>query len=277
LGRLEGKVAFLTGAGSGIARASAQAFSREGAKVAIAEVNVEAGRRTEQQIREAGGDALFVETDVLREDSIASAVAATVARFGRLDAMFNCVGGSSAADVSVHEADLGVWQHVIALNLLATMLCCRHGLPHIMEAGGGSIINVVSHRGLMGSERPAYAASKGGIMALTRTLAAQYSDHGVRCNAIAPGSIEKETPTKDREAMKGRSPSRTGRERIVTQKLWPFSVGVPRDIAGIAVFLASDESRMITGSTIAADGGRSSILKVHAPEGVTMDLLNPQE
>jgi NAD(P)-dependent dehydrogenase (short-subunit alcohol dehydrogenase family) len=274
MGRLDGKVAFLTGAGSGIAKASAQAMAREGAKVVIAEVNVEAGRRTEQQLRKAGGEALFVQTDVLQEDSIRQAIATTVERYDHLDVMFNCVGGSSAADVSVHEADLAVWQQVLALNLLATLLCCRHGLPHMMKAGGGSIINVVSHRGLMGSERPAYAASKGGIMALTRTLAAQYSEHGIRCNAIAPGSIEKEKPTKDREAMKGAKPSRTGRERIVTQKLWPFSVGVPGDIAGIAVFLASDESRMITGSTIAADGGRSSILKVYAPEGVTMDLLN---
>jgi len=274
MGRLDGKVAFLTGAGSGIARASAQAMAREGAKIIIAEVNAEAGRQSEQLIREAGGEALFVHTDVLKEDSIRQAIETTVERHGRLDVMFNCVGGSSAADVSVHEADLAVWQQVLALNLLATLLCCRHGLPHMMKAGGGSIINVVSHRGLMGSERPAYAASKGGIMALTRTLAAQYSEHGIRCNAIAPGSIEKDKPTKDREAMKGAKPNKTGRERIVTQKLWPFSVGVPGDIAGIAVFLACDDSRMITGSTIAADGGRSSILKVYAPEGVNMDLLN---
>lgn len=272
--RLNKKIAFLTGAGSGISRATALSFSREGAKIIIAEVNAEAGRKTEKEVKDAGGEALFIETDVLREDSIRNAIDTGAAHFGGLNVLFNCVGGSSPEDVSVHDAKLAVWQHILAINLLATVLCCRHGLPHMMKSGPGSIINIVSHRGLMGSERPAYAASKGGIMALTRTLAAQYADYGIRANAIAPGSIEKEKPTKDREAMKSKTPNKTGRERIVTHKLFPFSVGVPKDIAEIAVLLASDESRMITGSTIAADGGRSTYLKVYAPEGVTMDLLS---
>lgn len=275
IGRLNGKVAFLTGAGSGIARATALAFSREGARVIIAEINRDSGLETAQLVQEAGGEAFFVQTDVSSEDSIRSAIDQGAGHFGGLNVLFNCVGVSSVHDVDVHNATLDVWQHILTVNLLSTVLCCRYGLPHIMQAGGGSIINIVSHRGLMGSERPAYAASKGGIMALTRTLAAQYADYGIRANAIAPGSIEKDRPTPDREAMKSSNPNRRGRERIVTQKLFPFSVGIPKDIAEIAVLLASDESRMITGTTIAADGGRSTYLKVYAPEGVTMSLLNP--
>ena len=269
MARLDGKVAFITGAGSGIAKASALAFTREGAKVAIAEINVELGRAAERQVREAGGDAVFVETDVTQDESVKRAVAATVARFGRLDVLMNCAGGSLQEDVPVHEMDLDVWHRTIALNLLHPFLCCRHGIPHMMQAGGGSIINVTSHLGLMGSVKPAYAATKGGIISFTRTLAAQYVQHGIRANAIAPGSVRTERQIKryeNKEWMLAENPGPAARERRAAQKLYPFSVGEPGDIAAIAVFLASSESRMLTGTTIAADGGRSSYLKIYAAD-----------
>jgi NAD(P)-dependent dehydrogenase (short-subunit alcohol dehydrogenase family) len=269
VGKLTGKVAFLTGAGAGIAKATAKAYVNEGAKVAIIELNREAGERAEREIREAGGEALFVETDVTKDDSVKRAVAATVARFGRLDVIMNCAGGSLLEDVPVHEMDLDVWHRTIALNLLHPFLSCRHGIPHLMKAGGGSIINVTSHLGLMGSIRPAYAATKGGIISFTKTLAAQYAQHGIRANAIAPGSIRTERHVnryENKDVLFSAKPDRAARERMTALKLYPYSKGEPEDIAAIALFLASDESRMLTGTTIAADGGRSSYLRFDVAE-----------
>jgi len=267
MARLDGKVAFLTGAGAGIAKATALAFAREGAKVALIEINRQAGESAEKEIRENGGDAIFVETDVTQDESVARAVEATVSRFGSLDVLYNCAGGSVLEDVPVHQMDLQVWNRTIALNLLHPFLTCRHAIPHMMTAGGGSIINFCSHVGLTGSIRPAYAAAKGGIISFTKTLAAQYVDHGIRANAIAPGTIRSERSIKryeNKDWLLSEKPSPEAAARIATQKLYPFSVGEPHDIAAIGVFLAADESRMLTGTTIAADGGRSSYLKVYA-------------
>src|SRR6476661_8452123 len=130
MGRLQDKVAFLTGAGAGIAKATAKAFVKEGASVAVIEISREAGQSAEREIREAGGDAVFIEMD------------ATIARFGRLDVIFNCAGGSLQEDVPVHEMDLDVWNRTIALNLLHPFLTCRYAIPHMMKQGAGSIINV---------------------------------------------------------------------------------------------------------------------------------------
>ena len=269
MGKLDNKVAFLTGAGAGIAKATALAFNRGGAKVAIIELNAETGKAAERQVREAGGEALFVETDVTQDDSVKRAVAAAVAKFGRLDIIMNCAGGSLEEDVAVHEMDLKVWHHTINLNLLHPFLTCRHGIPHLIKAGGGSIINITSHLGLMGSVKPAYAATKGGIIAFTRTLAAQYVQHNIRANAIAPGSIRTERQIKryeNKDYLLAEKPGPAARARMVAQKLYPFSRGEPGDVAAIAVFLASDESRMLTGTTIAADGGRSSYLRFYTGE-----------
>ncbi len=267
MGRLDNKVAFITGAGAGIAKASALAFSREGAKVAIIELNAETGKAAERDVRAAGGDALFIETDVTQDDSVRRAVDATVAKFGKLDVIMNCAGGSLEEDVPVHQMDLKVWHHTINLNLLHPFLTCRHGIPHLIKAGGGSIVNVTSHLGLMGSVKPAYAATKGGIISFTKTLAAQYVQHNIRANAVAPGSIRTERQIKryeNKDYLLAEKPGPAARARLLAQKLYPYSKGDPGDIAEIAVFLASDESRMITGTTIAADGGRSSYLKFDA-------------
>jgi NAD(P)-dependent dehydrogenase (short-subunit alcohol dehydrogenase family) len=266
MAKLAGKVAFLTGGGAGIAKATAKLFASEGAKVALIELNREVGERAERDIREAGGDALFVETDVTKDDAVRRAVDATVSRFGRLDVLFNCAGGSLQEDVPVHEMDLDVWNRTIALNLLHPFLTCRHAIPHMMKAGGGSIINVTSHLGLMGSMKPAYAATKGGIVSFTKTLAAQYVQYGIRANAIAPGSVRTERQIKryeNKEFTGGDTPSPAARTRAAFQKLYPYSRGEPEDIAAVALFLACDDSRMLTGTTIAADGGRSSYLKVY--------------
>jgi NAD(P)-dependent dehydrogenase (short-subunit alcohol dehydrogenase family) len=267
VGRLEGKVAFLTGAGAGIAKATALAYVREGAKVAIIELNKDTGAAAEKDVRAAGGDAIFIQTDVTDNASVQRAVEATVAKFGKLNVLMNCAGGSLQEDVPVHEMDLDVWNRTVALNLLHPFLTCRHAIPHMMKAGGGSIINMTSHLGLMGSMKPAYSATKGGIISFTKTLAAQYADHGIRANGIAPGSIRTERQInryENKEWLNPDKPSLAARTRIVMKKLYPFSSGDPGDIAAVAVFLASDESRMLTGTTLAADGGRSSYLRTYA-------------
>jgi NAD(P)-dependent dehydrogenase (short-subunit alcohol dehydrogenase family) len=265
--RLDNKVAFITGAGAGIAKASALAFCREGAKVAIIELNAETGRAAERDVRAVGGDALFIETDVTQDDSVRRAVDAAVAKFGQLNVIMNCAGGSLEEDVPVHQMDLKVWHHTINLNLLHPFLTCRHGIPHLIQAGGGSIVNVTSHLGLMGSVKPAYAATKGGIISFTKTLAAQYVQHNIRANAVAPGSIRTERQIKryeNKDYLLAEKPGPAARARMLAQKLYPYSKGDPGDIAEIAVFLASDESRMLTGTTISADGGRSSYLRFDA-------------
>jgi NAD(P)-dependent dehydrogenase (short-subunit alcohol dehydrogenase family) len=264
LGKLEGQVVFLTGAGAGIAKATAKACAKEGAKVALAEINREGGERAEREIREAGGEALFIETDVTQDASVRRAIEATAERFGGLHVLFNCAGGSLQEDVPVHEMKLDVWHRTVALNLLHPFLTCRYGIPHMMNAGRGSIINVSSHLGLTGSVKPAYAACKGGLISFTKTLAAQYGQYGIRANAIGPGTIrtERQIARYERNDFAERQGS-AARERAALQKLYPFSRGEPEHIASIAVFLASDDSHMITGTTIAADGGRSSYLKVY--------------
>lgn len=267
MGRIEGKVAFLTGGGAGIAKATAMAFVREGAKVVIAEIDRETGAQAERDLRAAGGEALFVPTDVTSDGEVAAAIARTVEAHGRLDILFNCAGGSVLEDLPVHQMDLAVWRRTIDLNLLHPFLTCRHGVPHMLRAGSGSIINVSSHIGLMGQMRPAYAAAKGGIMSFTRTLAAQYADHGIRANAIAPGTVRSERNIRRYQNKAWQEANKAAHAaRLASEKLYPFSFGDPADIAEIAVFLASDESRMITGSTIAADGGRSTYHRIHAGE-----------
>lgn len=264
---MQGKVALLTGAGAGIAKATAMAFCREGARVGLLDIDAEAGARAEREIRDTGGEAIFIRTDVTREEEIQRAVAATVAAFGRLDVLFNCAGGSLLEDSPVHQMDLDVWRRTIDLNLLHPFLVCKHGIPHMMQGGGGSIVNVASHVGLMGQFRPAYAAAKGGIMSFTQTLAAQYAQYGIRANAVAPGSVRTERNKSRYENPAWLQADKAGAAaREASRKLYPFSFGEPEDIASIAVFLASDESRMITGTTIAADGGRSKYLKIHVPE-----------
>jgi len=265
--KLEGQVAFLTGAGAGIAKATAKLFVREGAKVVLAEIRREAGERAEREIREAGGEALFVETDVTQDEAVRRAVDAGVERFGRLDVLFNCAGGSLQEDHPVHEMDLGVWQRTVALNLLHPFLVCRHGLPHMMKARRGAIVNISSHLGLTGSVKPAYAACKGGLISFTKTLAAQYAQYGIRANAIGVGSVRTERQIARYETqsfLEQQGPA--ARERAALQKLYPFSRGEPEQVASIALFLACEDSYMLNGTTIAADGGRSSYLKISVEE-----------
>ncbi|MCC7283968.1 MAG: SDR family oxidoreductase [Acetobacteraceae bacterium] len=254
------KVALVTGGGlGGIGGASTVAFAREGARVVVCDLDVERGEAAVEAVRAAGSDGLFVATDVTRDDQVRQAIGRAVARFGALHVLMCSAGGSIPADDFIADVDLAVFEHTMRLDLLGTMLACRYAIPAIIAAGGGAVVNLSSGAALRGSS-PAhvYTAAKGGIVALTRALAGTYARDRVRVNAIAAGRILSRRilesfgppgqpgPVPDRQDAAGRL------------KDYPFWVGQPEDIASIAVFLASEDSRMITGATIPADGGRSA-------------------
>ena len=251
MARLENKVAFITGAGSGIARTATQIFAREGARVVIAELKPDLGRECEKMVREAGGDATFVQTDVTEEDSVKNAIQATVEHYGKLDVLYNSAGGSVVEDTIVTDVDMSVWPFIQSLDLLGTFLCCRHGIPEIIKAGGGSVVNTSSMVAVAsGSFRAhVYVAAKGGIIALTQALAGEYAKDHVRVNTICPGGI-----VTDRTRKRLGDPDQVESIRTLREQ-YPNAVGEPEDIAYVALFLASDEARILTGTTIQADGG----------------------
>jgi len=260
MGRLEGKVAFITGAGSGIARSAAQIFTREGAQVVIAELKPELGQAAEKLVRDGGGDATFIHTDVTKEESVKNAIRQTVEHYGKLNVLYNCAGGSVVEDTRVTDVDMWVWNHTQSLDLLGTFLCCRHGIPELIKAGGGAIINMSSVVALRGAfPIHIYTAAKGGVIALTKSLAGAYALDNIRVNAICPGVI-----LTDRvKARFGENMEQAGavpqtRAIKIDWKQYPFATGQPEDIANVALFLASDEARMLTGVIIPADGGLSA-------------------
>jgi NAD(P)-dependent dehydrogenase (short-subunit alcohol dehydrogenase family) len=260
MSRLEKRTALIIGGAAGIGAAAARLFAREGAQVTIADIDATVGEAPAAQVRDASGAALVIATDVTNDESVRAAVAATVTRFGKLDTLFNCAGGSINEDAPLGVVDVeAVWQRTMQLDLKGTMLACHHAIPAIVQAGGGAVVNMSSGAALRGAS-PAhiYSAAKGGILSLTRALAGAYAKHNVRANAICAGRILT-------ERILGRygAPDRPGpivdlQDASGRVKEYPFWVGTPDDIANIALFLASDESRMITGTSIAADGGRSA-------------------
>ena len=253
MGRLDGKVAVITGAGSGIARSAARIFTREGAQVIVAEINEEKGATA---AREAGNNAVFVPTDVTDEKSVKKMIGQAMKHFGSLHILFNCAGGSVLEDNKVTDVDMEVWDQTIPLDLKGPFLCSRHGIPSIIDSGGGAVINVSSVVALRGNH-PAhvYSSAKGALISLTRSLAGAYASDGVRANVICPGLIKTE---RIKSRYVARKPSETRRDSVSTFESYPFGVGQPEDIANIALFLASDESRMINGAVIPAEGGISA-------------------
>ena len=256
MARLAGRVALITGGAWGIGRAASILFAREGAKVAIMDIDDPAGIAITGDLGDAG---LFVSSDVTDEADVEDAVATVERYFGKLDILFNCAGGSVSEDAPVGEVDVAaVWDRTMRLDLLGAINCCHHAIPAIVRAGGGAVVNMSSGAALRGAS-PAhiYTAAKGGIVSLTRALAGTYAKNNVRVNAICAGRILTErilarygTPDAPKPAEDQQADARV--------KEYPFWVGKPEDIASIALFLASDESRMITGAAIPADGGRSA-------------------
>ena len=245
---MRGKVALITGAGSGIGRAAARIFVREGAKVAAADVNQASAEETVGMIRAAGGEAFGLQADVSKAAEVEAMVAAVVETYGRLDCAFNNAGieGALASTADYTEAD---WAPVIAVNLTGVWLCMKYEVPRMLETGGGAIVNTSSAAGLLGAPRmPAYVASKHGVVGLTKTAALEYAKSGVRVNAVCPGVID--------TSMVGRLKERRPRmfEKIVRGE--PIGrIGRPEEIAETAVWLCSDAASFVTGHAMSVDGG----------------------
>ena len=261
MGRLDEKCVVVTGGGSGIGRASAVRFAAEGASVAVFDIDQALADETAAA---AGDNVVAMRVDVTDENQLGEAIDAAAGHFGRLTTLVNCAGGSIADDGPVTDVDLDVWDHTINLDLRGTFLACRKAIPHLTEAGGGAIVNFTSVVALKGSFRGhVYTAAKGGIISFTQALAGRYWRNGIRANAIAPGivlservqsrfQIDSSLPAADRIAK-----AIEVNDRLVDNR-HPFGYGVPEDIANVALFLASDESRMVNGAVIPAEGGASA-------------------
>ena len=259
---LDGKVALVTGAASGIGRTSALLFARHGARVVAVDVNEEEGADVEREIAEAGGEARFVRADVSDARDVANAVEEAARQFGRPDALFNVVGvsGRRWGDGPAAECTEEAWDRVMAINLKSVFLCCKYVLQAMLrdedgrQSGrpGGALVNLSSVLGLVGGDADfathAYAASKGGIISLTRSIASYYAPQGIRANVICPGLIA--TPMSARaqtnEAIRARLPA-----------LQPLTsdFGRPEDVAHAALYLLSDQAAFVTGAVLTVDGG----------------------
>ena len=246
-----GKVALVTGGGSGIGRASALAFAREGAKVVVADVAVEGGAETVRLIQQRGGEATFIKTDVSQAADVEALVARAVQTYGRLDCAHNNAGIEGAAATTIDYAE-DAWERVIAINLKGVWLCLKYEIPQMLKQGG-AIVNTASTAGLVGYRGgAAYVASKHGVVGLTKTAALEYAKAGVRVNAVCPGAID--TPMMGR--ITGHRPQRT--ERMAAAE--PVGrMGQPEEIAEAVVWLCSAAASFVTGHAMAVDGGITAL------------------
>ncbi|HXK15992.1 MAG TPA: glucose 1-dehydrogenase [Gaiellaceae bacterium] len=246
MGRLDGKICVITGAGGGMGREAAILFSDEGAQVCVADVNLEAAESVAKEAR----DAFAQQVDVADEASVKAMMDATAERYGGIDVIYNNAGISPNDDASVLDTSVEAWDRVQAVNTKGVFLCCKHGIPHLQQRGGGSVINVASFVAILGAatSQISYTASKGAVLSLTRELAVQFARENIRVNALCPGPVE--TPLL--LSIFGDDPAALERRRTH----WPMGrLAKPREIVNGALFLASDESSYVTGSTFLVDGG----------------------
>ncbi|MEJ2554818.1 MAG: glucose 1-dehydrogenase [Anaerolineae bacterium] len=247
--RLERKVAIITGGGSGIGRAAAQLFTREGAKVVVADYNAEAGENTVQTIQDSGGEAIFVKVDVSDAEQVQHMVQSALEAYGGIDILFNNAGILLFG--TILETDPKDWNRLMSINLNGVFLCSKAVIPHMIERGGGSIINTSSSTGAhdVAANIAAYVTSKGGVTLLTKAMAVDHAKDHIRVNAIAPGPTD--TPML--------------RENMSPEELADFAatfpmkrLGWPEELAYAALFLASDEASFVTGAVLAVDGGQTA-------------------
>ncbi|HSS51556.1 MAG TPA: glucose 1-dehydrogenase [Thermoanaerobaculia bacterium] len=247
--RLENKVALITGAGSGIGRETALLFAREGARVVVVDVNDAAGEAVVDEVKAAGGEAVYVHADVSKAADAEAMIRAAEANFGKLDVLFNNAGISHPQDDDAVTTEEEVWDLTMNINLKGVFLGCKYGIPALRRAGGGSIINTASFVAVLGAATPqlAYTASKGGVLAMTRELATLHARENIRVNALCPGPLRTELLMKYLDTEEKRQ------RRLVHIPMGRF--GEAREIAKAALFLASDESSFTTGATFLVDGG----------------------
>jgi NAD(P)-dependent dehydrogenase (short-subunit alcohol dehydrogenase family) len=246
MGRLDGKVCVITGAAGGMGREAALLFSEEGARVCVADVNQEAAEQTASEAR----DAFAFQCNVADEESVIAMYKATRERYGGIDVLYNNAGISPADDGSILETTEEAWDRVQDVNTKGVFLCCKHGIPYLLERNGGSVINVASFVAIVGAatSQISYTASKGAVLSMTRELAVQFARENIRVNALCPGPVE--TPLL--LSIFGDDPAALERRR----NHWPTGrLAKPREIVNGALFLASDESSYVTGATFLVDGG----------------------
>jgi len=247
-GLVDGKIALVTGAGSGIGRATALVFAREGAKVVVADIVVDGGEETVRQIKAAGGEALFVKTDMAKAAEVEAMVQKAVATYGRLDCAHNNAGieGATGRTADYREED---WDRVISINLTGVWFCMKYEIAQMLKQGGGAIVNTASDAGLLGvPQMPAYVASKHGVVGLTKTAALEYAKSGIRVNAVCPGVIK--TPMVER--ITGQ---RAGRAERMAAAEPVGRMGKPEEIAEAVVWLCSEAASFVTGLPMPVDGG----------------------
>lgn len=247
--RLEGRVASITGGGSGIGRTASVLFASEGARVLVSDVDVEGGKATVEQIREDGGEAHFVQADVSRAADVERLVAEGEQVFGRIDTLLNNAGIFHPDDASVIDTAEDTWDKVIDVDLKGVFLCCKYGVPALLRAGGGTIVNVASFVSWMGAATAqiAYTSAKGGVLSMTREIATEFARQGIRANALCPGPVE--TPLL-RELL---SDPQHRERRLVHIPIGRFARA--EEMAKAALFLASDDSSYMTGASLLVDGG----------------------
>ena len=250
--RLQDKVALITGAGSGIGRESALRFAAEGAKIVVVDVNSEGGNETAEQVKSAGGQAVFVRADVSAAADAEAMIRTAEETFGKLDILFNNAGISHSDDDDAVTTEEAVWDLTFAINVKGVFLGCKYGIPALRRAGGGSIINTASFVAILGAATPqlAYTSSKGAVLSMSRELAAIHARENIRVNALCPGPLRTEL------LMKYLNTEERRQRRLVHIPLGRF--GEAKEIANAALFLASDEASFVTGATFLVDGGITS-------------------
>ena len=251
MGRFDGKVALVTGAGSGIGRESAKLFAQEGAKVVVVDILVDCGEQTVKMVKSAGGEAAFIKCDVSKATDVETAVTFALDTYGRLDCALNNAGieGSKVPVVDLTEA---AWDKILGVNLKGVWLCMKYEIPAMLKGGGGAIVNTSSISGLVGFRKDsAYVASKHGVNGLTKTTALEYAQTGIRVNAVCPGATR--TPMLDRDRLLWADAAQHEAAILAVTPLG--RTAGPTEIAEVAVWLCSDAASYVTGHILAADGG----------------------
>lgn len=253
VGSMEGKVALVTGGSSGIGRASAIAFARNGAKAIVADIDVEGGRETEQIIKQAGGDAFFIKTDVSKSPEVAAMIDKTIGKYGRLDCAHNNAGIMfRGPDEQIVKCPEEHWDSIISVNLKGVWLCMKYEIPQMIKQGSGAIVNTSSIAGLVAlMDSGAYIASKHGVVGITRAAALEYAKAGIRVNAVCPGFISTPMIEQSTEGEAGHQ----ALAAMLEANMPLGRMGTPEEVAEAVVWLCSDSASFVTGHTLAVDGG----------------------